>query len=226
MYIVNKAPNFKSLFEQIILCMWLLSSRTKYQAFLMSKILMFVLVFNLIIRGTLGQVRFAFAFHVHTIFNIPQIPIRKLSFNSVENERFLKVIYDPENETHLGAFSYEVFENIPVVLIRCSLEKDGHKYVENEVNACNFFKKQRVNFLITYFKKHIFEYYNLKRLRCPVLPGKFVLARARPKITSADDFLPSFIPRGGLLEIRCRSETIIRKRRVYLSNSTEIFEFY
>lgn len=197
----------------------------KHQIFLMTKILIISIVCHYAIQEIFGQVSFVFKLQLDTIYS-QQIRVRKLSFHNSENERFIKYSFDPENETFLGAYSCEVFETIPVLLIRHIIENDEHKYYDNEINYCRFFKKQRVNFMISYFQMHFVKYLPMKGFTCPFLPGKYLIAEARPKVTSADDFMPSFIPRGGRFTIRASTETIIAKKRVRLSNSTEIFEFY
>lgn len=155
-----------------------------------------------------------------------KIRIRKLHYVSWENDKFLKVVYDPENDTHLGAYYAEVYKPLSNIKMRLIVQKGDTKYVDYRVNICDYTKKLRGNTMINFFERRVKKYYNMDLYKCPILPGKFIVAEARPRMSDPSDMFPSFIPMVGKIETNSLAETIIDRKRILVRTTNETFEFY
>lgn len=140
------------------------------------------------------------------------------------NDEFVKLKFEPENLTHFGPIVLDVLQILPEIFIHLKATNKKQEYLNLEIDVCkpNF----PINLMSTYLHQYIEKNYNLELFECPLKPGNYQLASARPRIDNPTGIIPSFIPMSGNLTITAKARTIIGGTIVQLGNSTETFEFY
>jgi hypothetical protein len=106
----------------------------------------------------------------------------------------MKIHYDDGNTTHYGKVEVEIFEDIQDMIVRIVVSTTERTFIDITSSVCRWFKTQRVNYLISFFKLYAGKYYNPRFFNCPIKKGSFVAVKPRELIHNVNQYTPAFVP--------------------------------
>jgi hypothetical protein len=111
------------------------------------------------------------------------------------DHRILNITVEPGNKTHEGRMLFDLYQDLPTVIVRIILTSGGTTFIDQNLDYCKWLKYPRVGFIIEYFDNRYRQFINPKLLDCPIKKGFYVGMEARPTGKKAQDYatLPSFI---------------------------------
>lgn len=145
------------------------------------------------------------------------------------NEKLVRTIYEPANNTHYGKISLEVYEDLANIIVYFTVETKDKTFINQKINLCKWFAKPKNNVLINMFNNYYRHSWNRKLLTCPIRKGSYVVAGSRPIVTNPELFRPLYMPvleARGNITIASKIKVQIRKKFEDLGDISETFEFY
>lgn len=114
------------------------------------------------------------------------------------------------------------------MFVHFTLESEGKKLLEHNVNLCKIFNKSG-GFVLQAAKKYL-TLIDEKLFKCPIKTGNYTLLAARESnfmnSMNMKEGLPSFLPLQGNFTVTTLTKTIIRKNSINLVRSIETFELH
>lgn len=152
-----------------------------------------------------------------------QFYIQQVYIKADVNEELMKIIFEPNNETHFGVMSAEFFQDLTMLSVQFLVSTTKKKYVDQTLNLCKWMENKRTNYLINFFKNYLEKSFNPKLFNCPIKKGFYIVAKAREK-PNPENFVPSFIPMKGNVTIVIIYMTRLAKQMQPLLRLTETFD--
>lgn len=170
--------------------------------------------------------KYARSIYIKQYHSFKKIQVRRTSYHGELNKEFVKVTFEPYNDTHLGAIYLEVYKEITNGFVRAIVKKPDRKYIDSTVDVCKWLTNPRINFLITIFENYVKKHSNPELFKCPLKKGNYTVIGTREIVNNPDSYIPTFIPMIGKISVTVMAKTLVNKKFVSLCNVTETFEFY
>lgn len=146
-------------------------------------------------------------------------------FKASYNEKYLRLNFDPKNETHLGKISAEIIQDLSFLTAQFKVDVSKQKYIDLTVDFCQWLQNRRINYLINVFKNYFDKFVDPKLLKCPIKKGFYIAATARKIQKNLETFVPSFIPLKGNLTLTVIMKAKVDKKLQHLCSVIEVYHF-